>query len=552
MTKPPFCVIIVTRSGGVAMSIVHQKNKKTGVTYVYESEGYWDKEKQQARSRRKCIGKLDLETGKLIPSKKYQTEKELKALKKRLPGPVPAVESKRLFHGATYLFDAIGERMGVTRDLKQCFPDTYDKILSVAYYLIMEDRNSLNRFPKWGRTHVHPYGKELPSQRSSDLFSSIGEHSKQQFFHAQSNRRLEKEYLAYDTTSISSYSKLMKQVKWGKNKDHDPLPQINLALVYGQESRLPVYYRKLPGNISDVMTVQKMLGDIDFLKLDKVNLVMDRGFYSEVNVNTLYQKHYKFLMGTRIGLSFVQKYLEPVRESMLSRSSYSSKAKLNYHSQSIPWQYSETKKRSGEVVTSEKRMYLHLYYNDQRAVNDKNEFNSLLDQLEYELRSDQPKPSNESLYARYYEVKKTPKRGIQLTPKQEAIDKAKRNYGYFALISNGIKDPIEALNIYRSKDVIEKAFGNLKERLNMRRTSVSSEENLDGKLFVQFVALIYLAYIDKVMRDNNLYKDYTLQGLLDELDVIECFKKPGKKNHIGEMTKKQLAIYQLFGIDPPS
>ena len=164
------------------MANVNQENKKTGVTYVYESEAYWDKEKQQSRSRRKCIGKLDPETGKLILSKKYLVEKELEALKKRPPGSVPTVESKRLFHGTTYLFDAIGERLGVTRDLRQCFPDTYDKILSVAYYLIMEDQNSLSRFPKWGRTHVHPYGKELPSQRSSDLFSSIGEHAKQQFF----------------------------------------------------------------------------------------------------------------------------------------------------------------------------------------------------------------------------------------------------------------------------------------------------------------------------------------------------------------------------------
>ena len=341
-------------------------------------------------------------------------------------------------------------------------------------------------------------------------------------------------------------------MKWGKNKEHDPLPQINLALVYGQESRLPVYYRKLPGNITDVKTVQKMLADIDFLKLDKVQLVMDRGFYSEANVNALYQKHYKFLMAARTGLSFVQKYLDPVRESMLSRSCYSSKLGLNYHSQTIPWHYSETKKRSGEVVTSEKRMYLHLFYNEQRAVDDKMAFNSLLDQLEEELLSDQRNPSHESLYARYYEINKSPKRGIQLTPKQEAIDAARKNYGYFALISNGIKDPLEALETYRSKDVIEKAFGNLKERLNMRRTSVSSEENLDGKLFVQFVALIHLAYIDKVMRDNDLYKDYTLQSLLDELDVIERFEQPGKKHHTGEMTKKQLRIYQFFGIDSPS
>ena len=48
-------------------------------------------------------------------------------------------------------------------------------------------------------------------------------------------------------------------------------------------------------------------------------------------------------------------------------------------------------------------------------------------------------------------------------------------------------------------DFTEKAFGNLKERLNMRRTLVSSEQSLDGKLFVEFIALIYLSHIKKHM-----------------------------------------------------
>ena len=99
-------------------------------------------------------------------------------------------------------------------------------------------------------------------------------------------------------------------------------------------------------------------------------------------------------------------------------------------------------------------------------------------------------------------------RGIRLTPKQDLIDERTKNYGYFALLSNGIKDPLEALDIYRSKDVIEKAFDNLKGILNMRRTSVSSDENLDGKLFIQFIGLIYLSYIKKAMWDHNLYKEY--------------------------------------------
>jgi transposase len=86
----------------------------------------------------------------------------------------------------------------------------------------------------------------------------------------------------------------------------------------------------------------------------------------------------------------------------------------------------------------------------------------------------------------------------------------------------------------------------------MRQTSVSSEENLEGKLFVQFVALIYLSYISKTMSDKKLFKRYTLQELLDELDGIERFEQPGKKHHLGEMTKKQVELYELLGVPAPS
>ena len=260
------------------------------------------------------------------------------------PGSVPSVVHKRSFYGATYLFDAIGKKLGITKDLKHCFPDSYKQILSIAYYLILEDRNPLSRFPKWASTHTHPFNKNIPSQRSSELFASISEDAKQNFFLLQGKRRLEKEFLAYDTNSISSYSKLLKQVEYGLNKDHDPLPQINLALLFGEKSGLPVYFRKLPGNIADVKTIQNMLSDVDFLKLDKVNFVMDRGFYSEDDINAFYEKHYKFLIAAKTSLTFVQQKLDEVRESMVTRKHFSSKYGLYYDSFFMDWNYKETKK----------------------------------------------------------------------------------------------------------------------------------------------------------------------------------------------------------------
>ena len=113
-------------------------------------------------------------------------------------------------------------------------------------------------------------------------------------------------------------------------------------------------------------------------------------------------------------------------------------------------------------------------------------------------------------------------------------------------------DAVTALELYRNKDVVEKAFGNLKERLNMRRALVSSEQSLDGKLFVQFVALIYLSYLKKQMQVKGLLKNYTLPGLLDTLDVIECFEQPGKTLLVGEIREKQEQLYDDLGVVPPT
>jgi len=50
------------------MATIRHKDKRSGITYVYESYSYWDKEKQQSRAKRKLIGRLDEATGEIIPT----------------------------------------------------------------------------------------------------------------------------------------------------------------------------------------------------------------------------------------------------------------------------------------------------------------------------------------------------------------------------------------------------------------------------------------------------------------------------------------------------
>jgi hypothetical protein len=521
------------------------------IPYVYIDKPYWNAEKKRGEHKRNYVGKLV--DDEFIPNGKYLLSIHSKSKTTTRRSQPPAAVCQRKFYGATYLLNQIGFKLGIHADLKTCFPQSYQQIESICYYLILESGQSMYRFRKWGLTHVHPFTDVLTSQRISELLGNIKETGKMEFFKRQAARRAETEYLAFDTTSISSYSELIKQAKYGKNKEGDSLPQINLGLLYGEKSKLPVYYRKLAGNTADVVIVRNLLKDISFLELEKLSFVMDRGFYSERNINELMKHHHKFLIGTRCSLKLIRQHLEKVQgEKFTDWKNYHEDIGLYAQTFSTHWDYEERKPRSGEIVTGKRRVYIHLYFNPQRCTDEQLSFTHKLTRLQAELLSNHRVPGHEKEYERYFICHETPKRGMTVTANEEAIYAKKKDFGYFALLSNGIKDPVEAIHIYRNKDLIEKSFGNLKERLDMRRMSIASEENFEGKLFIQFVALMYLSYIKKQMDEKQLFKNFTMQTLLDELDIIEQYQQTGHDSHLSEMTTKQVALYLAMDVGIPS
>ena len=174
---------------------------------------------------------------------------------------------------------------------------------------ILEDNAPLYRFEKWSSLHKHPYDKNISSQRSSELFASITEESKVKFFKQWSRHKQQDEFWAYDTTSISSYSEQLKQIQYGHNKEDDKLAQLNLAVVFGEKSNLPFYYRKLAGNIPDSKTITHLLADLKQLDFEKLKLVLDRGFYSKDKITELFEKHLKFLVSEASHFRFVHDYI---------------------------------------------------------------------------------------------------------------------------------------------------------------------------------------------------------------------------------------------------
>ncbi|MDR1165513.1 MAG: IS1634 family transposase [Deltaproteobacteria bacterium] len=454
------------------------------------------------------------------------------------------------FFGATYLLDQIGNKLGLIDDLKQCFPENWNKLLSIAYFFILDDNSPLYMFEQWDKITKHPFNSNISSQRSSEIFSSITDEERYKFFRLQGDRRIETEYWAYDITTISSYSKKLEQVQYGKNKENDRLPQLNLALLFGEDSGLPFYYRKLAGAIPDVKTIRILLHELNAFGFSNVKLAMDRGFYSAKNISDLFREDLKFLVGVKKSTNFAKDAIESALPQMWKYSLYNSN--MNLYGVTVPgqWDYKEIEGNK-ESPSIQQPISMHVFYNNQMDIDETNHFFKQIDQLSNELISGKRKEMNEKSYGKYFKITMGHDSTIDITPNDEQIFETRKDYGFVILLTNEKMDAFTAMKLYRAKDVAEKAFGHLKERLNMRRMLVSSELSLEGKLFVQFIALILVSYINKKMHDNNIYRKYTMAKLLKKLNLIECFEKPGFKMQLGEILKEQKEIYISLGIDPP-
>ncbi len=143
--------------------------------------------------------------------------------------------------GPALLLDKIKAELELDHALKSAFPKAFQQILCMAYYITTRG-GPLCHCKAWSISHAHPFGKELTSQRISEILRTLETDGQKTFFKKWGQKVLENDYLCYNTTSVSSYGELNEYLKYGYNRDGESLRQINLALLFGQKSQLPVYY----------------------------------------------------------------------------------------------------------------------------------------------------------------------------------------------------------------------------------------------------------------------------------------------------------------------
>ena len=516
-------------------NLSYRRNKKTGVTYVYSIEkSYWDKEKKSPRNKQICLGKLDTETGEILPSKRHRKIVERAE-------SAPGITATSRVAGPYLLHEKITHKHGLGKLMKKCFGEKWKFMLSLVYFLVHKG-TALSRSEPWSMSCLHPFDESISSQRISELLREISEDERQQFLALWLEHILDEDYLCYDITSVSSYARHNEYTQYGYNRDNDSLEQINLAMLFGQNSRLPAYYRRMQGNISDVATLKTTVKSLNFLGTDNIHLILDRGFYSVANIDELYRRHHKFTIALPTSRKWVQAYLDKHHENIASPKNYL----VTGESEAL---YTTTELHKwGE---NKHRGYLHLYYNAERAASEFDRFTRKLISLRNEVLEGKPVKGHEDFYHRYLIIKETPKRGLKVTYNDEEIKKHRDCYsGFFCILSNKIKDPAEALGVYRDKDVVENCFDDLKNHLDMKRLRVHSSEAMDCRLFIQFLSLIYISAIRITIQAHTKLKYLTTREVLEEMESLSRIKYSNRYGQIFTETNPiQRHIMEAFGIE---
>jgi hypothetical protein len=297
-------------------SIIKQKVGRN--TYLYESVSF--RKEGKPKNKRILIGKVDHSTGDSIFKPEYIERMKIAgtpvvALKKKTEFSYGEIEGSVIKeYGAFYFYQKIAERIGLLKTLQESFPGKWQELFDLACYLTSSGDPMMYCQDWIEKTDCFPV--ELNSQRISALLQGLSHEEQEQFFSAWGKYRREREYLALDITSISSYSHQIETVEWGYNRDGEKLPQINLCMLLGEESRLPVYQHIYSGSIKEVSTLEVSLKMAFSIGQKRLTLVMDKGFYSAHNLKTVLETKFsgKFLMAVPFTVKKTKDIIQEVKE----------------------------------------------------------------------------------------------------------------------------------------------------------------------------------------------------------------------------------------------
>ena len=438
--------------------------KSDKLTYVYErTVKYNPKLRRNEILSSKLIGKITPDSnGEVIPTK-FRAKPKTKE----------SQEISRHHMGMMSLLEWVGTATGIDDDLKQVMPEEVygplaDRISAIARFWIATGGDSLPDMYAWQVKHGISPEKMISEDIYHDVFEKLGTNESliQNYFRLRASRLDSRDSIAYDSTTISTYSDSLSQARYGYNKEHDGLPTIKVLTLYSLNTEQPFAYWSQPGNIPDSICVENALKQLDFLDIDKPMVVTDNGFCTQDNIVSYIQDHTRF--ASRITRNdgkwvsdTIDKHLPDLDDinnvidfdEDIAGVCTTVRPMLSYTAK-----YTSANHKKGEHVSLTPRLYLGIFRSRSRRF----EAERILTKDLYELKrmiedgkEDQLSEAAMNRALKYLNWTTSRSGTIKVSFNKEAVDEAKKYMGIFSMCSNRVNSASELLNLGRKREHIE-------------------------------------------------------------------------------------------------
>ncbi len=284
------------------------------------------------------------------------------------------------------------------------------------------------------------------------------------------------------------YSNKLSKSTLGHNKDGDDTDQINVLFVTDQNTGMPVYYRTYSGQIPDASTIKFFLQKNARIKLEEnAVFIADKGYSSIINLHRFYQSKASFLLNMRTSYSMCKNF---VRENIIELNdpcNYVPSIGNSVVTTEINWSYPVNFKTNckGRVPKLKAPMFAHVFYS--REI-----YNQAQQNLTHNIgETIQCIYKGKTLTSFQQNIKDRfliEKEDGSFATNRANYDNYMEMKGIRVLVSDTVKDPLEAYKAYYDRNEVEYNFNIYKQRLGCNRARVSDERALEGKAFVQFIA----------------------------------------------------------------
>lgn len=454
--------------------------------------------------------------------------------------------------GTYLLFTKLIEKDTLLESLKSVFPDTYKQLLSLAYYCLDECDFKSNRYALYAKEHKLPYQVPLTPTAITRLFQSVTEADELNFFSHyfeslyKANGTSRRRFWALDSTSISTYSKYL-DAKFGHNKQEENIPQINIVLLTDQKTGRPLYYSRFNGSIPDISTVSFTFDNLLHIGARSFVAVMDRGYYSNDNLNEILSCGYHFLICVPLDkVDTFKDVLLEAAQAFICGDKYESAIDENVFTKKIVYEY----KNKGKKL--KKDLFVHVFYDQERAGAVTKHIQKRRVEVMKMLKEHMTLDGNNQSFAKKYLIQE--ENGL-IRINNEAFQEANSKAGIFVCVSDCIGEGKQAFYGYKDRRTVEDCFNDLKVKMSCDRFNTSSEESLPGKCFVEFIALslhMRIEYLLRKMKENGVkLPHHSVRTILRDLQGIKTVEFGDGYSAVKTISRTQKETLKLFHVPEP-